>query len=98
MTTVVNIRRERCDVYIGRAGHGHDGYFGNPFPIVLTRRHETLDQYRAYFLDRIAADPNFKARVVALDGKTLGCFCKPASCHGDVIVDWLRARAEKEGT
>lgn len=21
-----------------------------------------------------------------LDGKRLGCFCKPKSCHGDVIV------------
>ena len=30
-TEVVNIRHAACDVYIGRAGHGEDGYFGNPF-------------------------------------------------------------------
>ena len=30
-TRVVNIRKEAYDVYIGRAGKGQDGYFGNPF-------------------------------------------------------------------
>ena len=30
-TRVVNIREEDYDVYIGRAGRGMDGYFGNPF-------------------------------------------------------------------
>ena len=30
-TVVVNIKKEHFDVYIGRAGRGEDGYFGNPF-------------------------------------------------------------------
>ncbi len=30
-TRVVNIRKKAYDVYIGRAGKGQDGYFGNPF-------------------------------------------------------------------
>jgi len=30
-TVVVNIYQEQFDVYIGRAGRGEDGYFGNPF-------------------------------------------------------------------
>ena len=30
-TRVVNIKEEKYDVYIGRAGRGQDGYFGNPF-------------------------------------------------------------------
>ena len=30
-TVVVNIKKEPFDVYIGRAGRGQDGYFGNPF-------------------------------------------------------------------
>lgn len=88
-TKVVNLRREKYDVYIGRAGHGHDGYFGNPFPIEASRRSETLDKFRAYFAERIETDPDFKARVLALKGKTLGCFCKPAACHGDVIAEWI---------
>lgn len=30
MTKVVNIRKDDNDVYIGRAGKGQEGYFGNP--------------------------------------------------------------------
>ena len=30
-TVVVNIYNEQFDAYIGRAGRGEDGYFGNPF-------------------------------------------------------------------
>ena len=33
---MVNIRKESCDVYIGRAGQGKDGYFGNPFRLEAT--------------------------------------------------------------
>lgn len=32
-TRAVNLRHEPYDVYIGRAGHGQGGYFGNPFPL-----------------------------------------------------------------
>lgn len=84
---VVNLLVEPYDVYIGRAGHGYDGYFGNP-----TRgpdRERNIQAYRAYFLARIARDAEFKRRVLELRGKRLGCFCKPLDCHGDVIVEWL---------
>ena len=27
--------------------------------------------------------------VVKLKGKTLGCFCKPYPCHGDIIAEYL---------
>ena len=87
MTRVVNIRKEQCDVYIGRAGHGEDGYFGNPYNGRSMR--ENIDSFRIYFYGRINSVPEFKRRVLELRGKRLGCFCKPASCHGDVIVEYL---------
>jgi hypothetical protein len=101
MTTVVNIRTSRYDVYIGRGGQGKDGYFGNPFRVgeLCSRcfnRHETrestLDCYRAYLLKRVKNDPVFKERLEGLRGKVLGCFCRPFACHGDVIVDYLEGR------
>lgn len=93
-TRVVNIRREPFDVYIGRAGKGQDGYFGNPFRLTQEdQRGATIVRYRAWFLDRIQKDPLFKRRILELKGKTLGCFCKPAACHGDVIVEWLEGQA-----
>ena len=44
-TEVVNIRHAACDVYIGRAGHGEDGYFGHPFRLLPgMSRGATLDR------------------------------------------------------
>lgn len=95
VTRVVNLRREMFDAYIGRAGHGHDGYFGNPFRLLPGEaRGATIERFRAYFLDRIARDDEFRRRVLALRGKTLGCFCKPAACHGDVIAEWIDSQSE----
>lgn len=88
VTRVVNLRRERYDVYIGRAGKGQDGYFGNPFTL---QKHgpEALTLFLRYFLERLDREQEFFDRVSALQGKTLGCFCKPGPCHGDVIAQWL---------
>ncbi len=87
---VVNIRKELFDVYIGRAGRGQSGYFGNPFSIGagVTREH-AIESFRQYFYQRIENDREFSKRVEELRGKRLGCFCKPLACHGDVIVEWL---------
>lgn len=89
-TVVVNIRNERYDVYIGRAGRGQDGYFGNPFVLKPGEsRGTTLERYETYFYDRLQSDPEFKRKIHALKGKTLGCFCKPYPCHGDTIKKYL---------
>ncbi len=93
MTTVVNLRREAYDVYIGRAGHGKSGYFGNPLK-VSEHGAAALTLYREFFLGRVNTDAEFRARVLALRGKRLGCFCKPAECHGDIIAEWVDAQPE----
>jgi hypothetical protein len=99
-TRVVNLRREAYDVYIGRAGRGSDGTFGNPCAIGRTcpecgAIHQdggsTLPCYETYLVRRLASDPAFKAKVLALKGKTLGCFCRPSPCHGDVLARLLDA-------
>ena len=93
-TIVVNLRREKYDVYIGRKGKGQDGYFGNPFPVQKHGRDGSIEKYKEYFLDRISKDPEFRQRVLELRGKRLGCFCKPLPCHGDVIAEWLENNRE----
>ena len=94
ITRVVNIRNEKYDVYIGRAGRGQDGYFGNPFTVTAEQsRGASLDKYRAYFFDRIKNDIDFCKRINALKGKTLGCFCKPYPCHGDIIAEYLNSNS-----
>jgi len=98
MTKVINLRKETYDVYIGRAGKGKDGYLGNPIVkgqecFVCGSIHElaseTLKCFEIYFTLRLNSDEAFKKRVLSLKDKTLGCFCKPNPCHGDVIVNWL---------
>lgn len=89
-TKVVNIRNAEYDVYIGRAGKGEDGYFGNPYVLhIEQQRGSTLANYKKYFYERIRNDKEFKEKIEALKGKTLGCFCKPNACHGDIIADYL---------
>jgi hypothetical protein len=101
-TRVVNCRVVQCDVYIGRAGHGQSGIFGNPIrprercpECGVTHMYggETLPCYTVYFLRRITNDPEFRRRVEELRGKTLGCFCAPRlRCHGEIIIAWLEGR------
>lgn len=85
-TKVVNITKTKdFDVYIGRAGQGHDGYFGNPFRD--EGRAKSIKLFKDYALRKIKTDPEYKERIRELHGKTLGCFCKPRDCHGDVLAE-----------
>lgn len=91
-TVVVNLRVESYDVYIGRAP-GERGIFGNPSELGKDgTREEVIRLYEIYFYQRISFDPAFLDKVLALEGKRLGCFCAPLPCHGDVIVDFLDRR------
>lgn len=93
-TTVVNIYKIKGDwksdpnfVYIGRPGHGLDGYFRNPYPLKPGQaRGSTLELYTKYVVNKLTTDPIFRERVKALKDKTLVCFCKPQACHGDILA------------
>lgn len=81
-TCVVNLRHEPYDVYIGCAGHGQDGYFGNPFP--LTReadRPAVIEKYRQYFSDRLVRTQSSSAgsRRCAESGSAASAHRSPAT-------------------
>ena len=84
-TKVVNIKAsQKYDIYIGRPYR-----FGNPFTVGKDgNREEVIEKYKQYFQAMLTV-PDFKEELLKLKGKTLGCFCKPAACHGDVICDYL---------
>ena len=78
---VVNIKKERCDVYIGRPSK-----WGNPFTIGRDgTREDVIEKYKQYILNN---EKLFK-NLPELKGKILGCFCKPLSCHGDILIELL---------
>lgn len=100
MTKLVNLRHTaKYDIYIGRAGRGYDGTFGNPIAVgrfcpECGERHQeggdTLACYRVYLERRIQEDPPFRERVKGLLGKRLACFCVPEyPCHGRILIEWV---------
>lgn len=103
MTKVINIKSgEPYDVYIGRSGHGKDGYFGNPHTLggvycpeckSYHDRRCAIAAFKKDFYERIEIDDVFKQKVLDLRDKTLGCFCKQPhieiACHGDIYVEYL---------
>ncbi len=87
-TRVVNISRGAdFDVFIGR---GRNAILGNPFKIGIDgNRKQVIELFRSYFYKRIATDSVFKAKVLSLKDKILGCYCKSLACHGDIYVEYL---------
>ena len=79
-TRVVNIAHEEpYDVYIGRPSK-----WGNPFIIGRDgTRKEVVEKYRMWLSEHPELIEEAKKE---LKGKVLGCWCKPKSCHGDVLA------------
>ena len=79
MTTLVVHRNGPHDVYIGRPG-----IWGNPYIIGdHGTRAEVIEMYRHHLL----SSPELLKLLPTLKDKTLGCWCKPNACHGDVIAE-----------
>jgi hypothetical protein len=79
-TKVVHWKKKPYDVFIGRGGK-----WGNPFIMgIHGTRKEVIELYRQW----IWTQPDLlKCLKVELQGKRLGCWCKPEACHGDVLVE-----------
>ena len=76
--------------YIGRGS-----VFGNPFHLAMGRS-KCVAEYKKYFYETLLNRQEVRAEleklVAALLRKEkviLGCYCKPLSCHGDVIRAYL---------
>jgi hypothetical protein len=79
---VVNLRKEPYDVYIGRGS-----IYGNPFIIGKDgNREDVIRKYVEWMVNQQA----LLAALPELKGKVLGCYCKPAACHGDVLVEMVK--------
>lgn len=90
MTRVVHCRKEPYDIYIGRPSK-----WGNPFIIGRDgTREEVIQKYE----DWIKTQPNLMAALGELDGKILGCWCKPKPCHGDVLVSLVEEIGDGRAT
>lgn len=60
---------------------------GNPFRIgVDGAREEVIAKFERY-----GKAKGLDKRARAYRGETLGCFCKPLACHGDIVAAWADA-------
>jgi hypothetical protein len=100
-TKVVNIRKDKSDVYIGRTSTDVFHY-GNPFgikghkskfPLIeLDTRDDAVQAYSNWLAGTAWQDVEPLRRnwilknIKKLKGKKLGCFCSPKDCHGDVLA------------
>jgi len=78
---IKHCKRSAHDIYIGRPSK-----WGNPFTIGSDGDRETVIlKYQEWLYDQ----PHLLLALPELTGKTLGCWCAPKPCHGEVL--WLLA-------
>jgi len=89
-TKVVHCKKLTYDVYIGRPSK-----WGNPYTFkqdgktlakfVVGSREEAIEAYREWITN--GDGKHLLSDLHELKGKTLGCYCKPLACHGDVLAE-----------
>lgn len=93
--------KDTNNVYIGRCGilvidnvryPRENSIWANPYKIDdgngITRDN-VIEKYRTYIIQKIENNDVLKQKLLQMKGKTLGCWCKPEACHGDVLVELI---------
>lgn len=88
ITVVVHCKKENYDIYIGKPAK-----WSNPFSTSIHTREiykvnsneEAIEKYREWIT--IGDGKHLLNDLHELNGKTLGCWCKPLNCHGDVLSE-----------
>jgi Domain of unknown function (DUF4326) len=98
-TTVVNLKTDEYDVYIGRwnkwLGLPRSKWY-NPFKehkynkdgtIKVVRdgtREDIIAMFNEYILE--PRQKHLLDSLPEIKDKVLGCYCKPLACHGDILA------------
>ena len=95
-TTVVNKRARGFKPNVNQRYIGRGSIWGNPFthlPLSRTKAQfqvktgeESMVCFEAWFRERLANDSNLRQKLLELDGHELVCYCKPAPCHGEILI------------
>lgn len=103
MCKIVHVNKEPYDIYIGRHPDPVIGKWGNPYThrtneskakFVVPTRKEAIELYRDWIL--FGDGQHLLHDLHELKGKTLGCWCKPKSCHGDILKQLVDRLEEVE--
>lgn len=86
------------NVYIGRKGcvfidgarfPPKDSIWCNPFTIKQYTRGQAISLYKTYIVEKIKKE-HLEDELKKLKGKTLGCWCCPEKCHGNVLLELIK--------
>jgi hypothetical protein len=75
------IGRNMCAYVPGTIG----SKWKNPFSLKQFTLEVSLEKYE----DHIRNTPALYNSLYELEGKVLGCWCKPSQCHGDILLKLL---------
>jgi hypothetical protein len=99
MGEVVNLTdkpRPHYDVYIGRRQWcGKELFEASPWANYYSVKRYGRDEAIARYEQKVRSSPELTARLPELEGKVLACWCKPAACHGDVLLKLMDERKER---
>lgn len=94
---VVHCKREPFDVYIGRPSVYGNTYTHKVLETTCAEQYkptvaDAIDAYEYDLRVALESDPEFMRNefLGPIAGKTLGCWCAPNPCHGDVLVKLCR--------
>ena len=68
--------------------------WGNPFKVQRAEKNSRKNCLKRYE-DHIRSDPKLFSEIMELEGKELGCWCKPSPCHGDILIKLFKERQSK---
>lgn len=85
-----NLYIGRNVVYVG----AKKSKWANPFSVKEYGRDKCLELYKNYVLN----NKNLMDDLFELKGKTLGCWCSPEKCHGDILIDLVKQHCTKHDT
>ena len=92
-------------IYIGRKNNYVKGAthskWHNPFKLQIQKnaskyvnekaREDCINKYEEYLTN----NEELMGQLKELEGKVLGCWCKPLGCHGDVLVKYVSFLGKK---
>lgn len=67
----------------------------NPYPEKKYGREESIRMYKDYITSKLERDESLRKELLTLKDKNLGCWCKPESCHGDILVELINTYLNK---
>lgn len=99
MIKVVNIKNYNGDdyIYVGRPSKWGNPYSSKDSNLAerVTSREEAIKKYKSYILENLNLVDDL---IEELNDKSLtkiGCWCKPASCHADILAELINERKYK---